>query len=186
MAISKTNHSLIGRRSRENGQFFENMIIDSARFYENKGISVIDKTPEPMRVLGANDRNKGKFIACFEKKAQPDFKGILQDSTMILFDAKHTDKDRIIRTVVTDEQEKCFERYMNLGAMCFLVVSIGFENYFRVPWVVFRDMKKIYGHAYMNKRELEPYKISFSGGVLRFLDGIELKEGDVKNENTEI
>lgn len=186
MGTFKESRSLIGKQSRENGLFFENMIIDSARFYENRGISVIDKTPEPMRVLGVSDRSKGRFIACFEKKAQPDFKGILQDSTMILFDAKHTDKDRIIRAAVTDEQEKCFERYMKMGAMCFLVVSIGFEEYYRIPWIVFRDMKKIYGHAYMGKSELVPYRIKYSGGVLKFLDGIELKEREEQNENTEV
>ena len=64
------------------------------------------------------------------------------DSTMVLFDAKHTDKEKIMRSVVTEEQEECFERYMKLGAMCFLVVSIGLDKFYRVPWVVFRDMKK--------------------------------------------
>lgn len=183
MAISKEKESLIRSAAREKGQFFETMIMDSARFYEDKGISVLDKTPEPMRVIKPIDRNIGQFLACFEKKAQPDFKGILMDSTMILFDAKHTDSDRIRRSVVTLEQEKCFERYMKMGAMCFLVVSIGFEEYYRVPWIVFRDMKKIYGHAYMKAEELRPYHIKFSRGILRFLDGIELKERVEKNEN---
>ena len=113
MDTYNAKRSMAGRSARANGQLFENMIIDSARFYESRAISVIDKTPEPVRIIGVSNRNKGQFIACFEKKAQPDFKGILQDSTMILFDAKHTDKDRIRREVVTDEQEKCFERYMS-------------------------------------------------------------------------
>lgn len=178
MGTFKGGRSLIGKQSREKGLFFENMILDSARFYESRGISVIDKTPEPMRVLGVSDRSQGRFIACFEKQAQPDFKGILKDSTMVLFDAKHTDTDRIQRAVVTEEQEVCFERYMSMGAMCFLLVSIGFESYYRIPWVVFRDMKKIYGHAYMNKDELATYHIKYSGGILRFLDGIELKESE--------
>lgn len=108
------------------------------------------------KVLKALDRNRGQFICCFTKQAQPDFKGILMDSTMILFDAKHTDKDKISRDVVTAEQQACFERYMKLGAMCFLVVSLEFKEFYRVPWVVFRDMKKIYGHKYMNREELEP------------------------------
>ncbi len=54
------------------------------------------------------------------------------DSTMVLFDAKHTDKDQISRNVVTEEQEKCFERYMNMGAMCFLVVSLEFKEFYRI------------------------------------------------------
>lgn len=168
--------SLQGRKSRENGEFFERMIVTAANFYEEKGISVIDKTPEPMKVLKSYNRSAGQFICCFAKQAQPDFKGILMDSTMILFDAKHTDRAKIERGVVTQEQEECFERYMKLGAMCFIVVSIGFEKFYRVPWIVFRDMKKIYGHKYMNETELEPYKLKYTEGILRFLDGIELKE----------
>lgn len=171
------SRSVKGAQSRSEGAYFETMIANAARFYENKGISVIDKTPEPIKILKAHDRNTGQFICCFSKQAQPDYKGILCDSTMILFDAKHTEKDRISRNCVTDEQEACFERYMALGAMCFLVVSLGFENYYRVPWVVFRDMKKIYGHKYMNAAELEPYRVKYINGVLRFLDGVELKEG---------
>lgn len=155
-----------GTQNRARGQVFEQMIEAAANFYEQKGISVIQKTPEPMKVLGPYNRKRGQFICCFAKKAQPDFKGILIDSTMILFDAKHTDKDRIRRDVVTKEQEKCFEKYMKMGAMCWIVVSLRFEKYYRVPWIVFRDMKNIYGHKYMNEKELETYEIGYSRGIL--------------------
>lgn len=170
------SRSMQGTRSRASGEYFERMINAASVFYEDRGIAVIDKTPEPMKVLAVHSRNHGQFICCFKKQAQPDYKGILKDSTMILFDAKHTDQEKISRDVVTDEQEKCFERYMQHGAMCFLVVSLGFENFYRVPWVVFRDMKAIYGHKHMNRKELEPYRIKYTNGILRFLDGVELRE----------
>ena len=89
--------ALIGSRSRASGEYFEGMISAACQFYEEKGISVIEKTPEPMRVLKPYDRKRGQFICCFAKQAQPDFKGILMDATMVLFDAKHTDKERIMR-----------------------------------------------------------------------------------------
>ena len=161
--------ALKGRQSRASGEIFEQMIVAASRFYEEKPL----------------DRNRGQFICCFTKQAQPDFKGALMDSTMILFDAKHTDKDRIGRDVVTAEQEACFERYMQMDAMCFLVVSLGFEEFYRVPWVVFRDMKKIYGHKYMNREELEPYRIKYMNGVVKYLDGIALRERN-ENESTEV
>ena len=156
------NKSLSGSRSRASGEYFEGMISAACRFYEEKGISVIEKTPEPMKVLKPYDRKRGQFICCFAKQAQPDFKGVLMDATMVLFDAKHTDKEKI----------------MKLGAMCFLVVSIGLDKFYRVPWVVFRDMKKLYGHKHMDEKDLEPYKIKYSNGVLRFLDGVELRGGE--------
>ena len=149
MGTSNYNRVMAGRRSRAVGDYFEQMIIAASAFYEEKGISVIEKTPEPMKVLGVHNRKLGQFICCFSKRAQPDFKGALADSTMILFDAKHTDKDRIQRDVITEEQEKCFERYRKMGAVCFVVVSIGFENYYRVPWEVFRDMKGFYKRFYL-------------------------------------
>ena len=99
--------SIRGLQSRSNGEHFEGMIIAASRFYEERGIAAVDKTPEAFKVLKAMDRNRGQFICCFTKQAQPDFKGILMDSTMILFDAKHTDKDKISRDVVTAEQQAC-------------------------------------------------------------------------------
>lgn len=177
MDTSDYLNSVRGVQNRARGQVFEQMIEAAANFYERKGVSVIHKTPEPMKVLGAYNRKQGQFICCFAKKAQPDFKGILMDSTMILFDAKHTDKDRIRRDVVTREQEECFEKHMKMGAMCWIVVSLRFEKYYRVPWIVFRDMKKIFGHKYMNEKELETYEIRYSRGILKFLDGIRLKGG---------
>ncbi len=180
------NRSMAGRRARAGGEAFEDMVIQASRYYESKGISVIDKTPEAFKVLKPYDRSRGQFVCCFTKQAQPDFKGILMDSTMVLFDAKHTDKGRIRRDVVTQEQEYCFERYGNMGALCFLVVSLGFESYYRVPWVVFRDMKAIYGRKYMDASDLEPYRVMFSGGILRFLDGIMIKKGYGHDDTAEI
>lgn len=177
--------SIRGLQSRTNGEYFEKMIMAASRFYEDRGIAVVDKTPEAFKVLKAENRNRGHFLCCFTKQAQPDFKGTLMDSTMILFDAKHTDRDQIKRDVVTEEQEKCFERYMKMGAMCFVVISLGFEEFYRVPWVVFRDMQKIYGHKYMNKEELAPYKLKYSNGVVKYLDGVVLRER-IENESTEI
>lgn len=171
------SRAIRGAQSRADGEYFERMILTASRFYEEQGISVIDKTPEAMKVLRPYDRGRGQFVCCFAKQAQPDFKGVLMDSNMVLFDAKHTDKNQIRRDVVTSEQESCFERYMKLGAMCFIVVSLGFEKYYRVPWVVFRDMKEIYGHKFMNEKELDPYRIQYVNGILRFLDGVELREG---------
>lgn len=168
--------SLAGSRSHAAGALFEQMIEAAIRIYERNGNCAIDKTPEPMKPLRPYREHPGQFIAVFTKQAQPDFKGILEDATMILFDAKHTDAGRIRRQVVSEEQEECFERYSAMGAMCFIVVSLGFERFFRVPWVVFKDMQQIYGHKYMNAKELEPYRVPALRGIPLFLNGIELKE----------
>lgn len=94
------NRSIIGLKSRSNGEYFERMIMAASRFYEDRGIAVIDKTPEAFKVIKPYNRDRGQFICCFTQQAQPDFKGALMDSTMVLFDAKHTDKGQISRNVV--------------------------------------------------------------------------------------
>jgi len=176
-------NSMRGRRSRAEGEWFERVIEIAGSFYEDRGIAVLDKTPEPMRVI--RPMGNGQFLARFEKMAQPDFKGTLCDGTTILFDAKHTETDRLRRNVVTSEQERCFERYSSMGARCFVVAGIRFLDFFRVPWDVFRDMKKIYGHQYMTLEELEEYRVLYRGGILRFLDGIEItdREEEMKDGN---
>lgn len=176
MGTFDDKRAIAGRRSRESGEFFEGMMIAASGFYEDCGLAAVDKTPEPMHIIQAHDRARGRFIACFSKKAQPDFKGVLADGTMILFDAKHTDKPKISRDVITVEQERCFERYRKLGAICFVVVSLGFEKFYRVPWQIFRDMKERFGRKYMDETDLEPYQIKYNNGIVKYLEGIELKE----------
>lgn len=45
------NRSIRGLKSRSNGEYFERMIIAASRFYEDRGIAVIDKTPEAFKVI---------------------------------------------------------------------------------------------------------------------------------------
>ena len=52
---------------------------------------------------------------------QPDYKGTLRNGFSIVFEAKHTDTDRIKRAVITDEQEKRLDKHLALGAECFVL-----------------------------------------------------------------
>lgn len=181
---SRDKAAITGRINRQNGELFEKLVQESCRRYEMLGICAIDKTPEPMRPLKPYPQHNGWFVAAFTKQAQPDFKGILVDSTMVLFDAKHTETGRVRRQIVSQEQEECFERYSKHGARCFILVSLGFSDFYRIPWEVFRDMKKIYGRKYMGKKDLKPYRVQCDAFLLHFLDGIELKGGE-ESEDTE-
>ena len=61
-----------GAVSRAQGKHFEEYIDLSLRYYEQRGEAVVEKTPEPMRPT--KDLGNGKFIAYYEKAAQPDYK----------------------------------------------------------------------------------------------------------------
>ena len=86
-----------------------------------------------------------------------------------MFEAKHTDGDRLQHSVVLAEQAQKLNNHMRLGAECFIIISFGFEKFFKVPWKVFRDMKNIYGRKYIKPEDIREYEIKYTGGVLQFL-----------------
>lgn len=159
---------LTGQRSRAAGEQFEAIIEASCLHYRLKRQAEIEKTPEPTRQLGKMDRY-GRFTACYEKKAQPDYKGTVTGGSSVVFEAKHTDADRLQQSAVTQEQEKRLDWHMELGAECFVLVSFGFREFFKVPWEVFRSMKEHYGRKYIKPEDVQEYRIKYMGGILHFL-----------------
>ena len=57
-------------------------------------------------------------------------------------------------------------------------LRVELQDFYRVPWGVWRDMRKLYGHKHMNKAELEPFRVQYIAGVLKLLEGIELEYGE--------
>lgn len=156
-----------GRRSKAAGEYWESMIEAACRHYRLEGKAEITKTPEPMRPI--KPLGQGKFIAHYEKMAQPDYKGTLAGGRAIVFEAKHTDTGKMQRSVISSEQEKQLNRHEKMGAECFVMVSFGFERYFKIPWAHFRDMKDNYGRKYITPEDVPEYEIRYIGGILHFL-----------------
>ena len=176
--MADPRRQIAGARSRASGEVFERWISGACEFYQSEGVAVIEKTPEPMKPLGRPDRS-GRFQACFTKQAQPDFKGALCDGSCIIFDAKHTEKDRIQQNAITEKQWETFDKYEAMKAKCYVVVSIGLKDFYRVPWETWKRMKEVYGHKYMEAgKELEPYRIPERNCTILFLEGVELKDED--------
>ena len=157
-----------GKRSKAVGAQFERMIETSCEYYKAMGIAAIKKTPEPMKPI--QDLGEGRFKAVYEKKAQPDFKGTLKGGRAILFDAKHTDSDRIKRDVVSEEQEKEFNINAIMGAECFVLVSFGFREFYKIPWDIFRNMKELFGRKYIKPEEIAEYRVGYACSIVQFLD----------------
>ncbi|WP_313525427.1 Holliday junction resolvase RecU [Anaerotignum sp.] len=151
------------------GHLFESAIVAACNTYRDTGRGEINKTPEPFRVL--NKSINGIFTGRFTAHAQPDFQGTLTDGRSIVFEAKTTSCNRMKRDVLTTEQQNALERHTNLGAVA--AVCIGLEdNFFFIPWTVWRDMKEHYGRKYITARDVEKYRVKFNGTVL-FLDRVE-------------
>ena len=182
-ALANIQRSQRGLRSRQAGEIFEELIAASLVWYENKGAACMEKTPEPMKPLGKPNK-RGQFLACFTKAAQPDFKGTLSGGRSVVFEAKHTDTDRIEYSRLTKEQAERLEIHHNLGALAFVLVSFGLQDFYRIPWEVWANMQAIYGHKHMKQAECAPYRVLYIAGVLKMLEGVELNYKPREGANT--
>ena len=169
MTAEEYRASIQGKRNRAQGLQFEAIVDDVCDHYRLMGLAHIEKTPEPMKVIGVINRKMGHFKAVFEKAAQPDYKGTMQGGRPVVFDAKSTETDRIQQKAVTPEQWEALDLHEEMGAWCFILVSLDWK-YYRVPWAKWKTMKEDCGHKYMNAVDLTPYTLGAWPGALRFLE----------------
>ncbi len=150
------------------GHFFEGYIKAACTTYQTQARAKVDKTPEPFRVTIKHQN--GTFTGRFTALAQPDFQGTLRGGRSIVFEAKYTTTDRLKRSILTDEQMNALEHHHGLGAVAGVCAGIK-DNFFFIPWEVWRDMKRIFGRQYITAADAEPYRVRFNGTVM-FLDYI--------------
>ena len=120
-------------------------------------------------VADLNPSGCWSFEAVFTKQAQPDFQGTLCGGSSVVFEAKATDKDRIMQSAVTEEQARALESHANMGALAFVLVCLRGRAVYSVMWEDWQNMKELFGHKYMTAVELEPYRVQLRQGVIRFL-----------------
>lgn len=147
----------IGRESRKKGDQFESKLDRTFDYYDEQGYASITKTPEPMKPL--RSLGKGQFVACFTKKAQPDYKGTQKGGRAVLIEAKYTDSDRMEQSRVKPDQSEYLDKHMVLGARCFVVIGFSSGNVYKIPWEVWRDMKYIYGRKYVTEADVQNYLV---------------------------
>ena len=168
-ALANLERQRRGLRSKRAGEYFETLIVASLNWYRREGLACIEKTPEPMKPLRKPNR-QGQFLACYTRSGQPDFKGTLRGGKAVVFEAKHTDTDRISSNRLTREQQRSLSEHYALGALTFVLVSFELQAFYRVPWTLWRDMKTLYGRKYLTRADLEKYRLKQSGGVILLLD----------------
>lgn len=150
----------IGRRNKAEGKRFEQRLDSSFAYFRHTGAAIIEKTPEPMRPT--KSLGNGKFIAFFEKKAQPDYKGVMKGGREIIYEAKFTSKDRIEQDRVLPEQGEYMDQHQSLGARCFVVAGFSSGEVYCVPWQIWRDMKNHYGRKYATENDLKEFRVAQS------------------------
>ena len=160
-----------GAKAQAEGRLFEERLNRSFKYYAESGLAIIEKTPEPMRPI--KSLGNGKFVAYYEGKAQPDYKGVLAGGRTILLEAKYTTTDRIQHSRVQRGQAEYLERHERLGAACYVVCGFSSGYAYRVPWLIWADMKRRFGRLYVTEADLAVCQIPISrSGILQLLDNI--------------
>ena len=162
---------LTGAQARAAGEFFEKQIEGSMNWHFDRGLLKADKTPEPMKPIRPMGRS-GQFLAHYEKKAQVDFCGTMAGGRSVRFEAKQTNTDRFDRNRLTGDQMDDLRDHQSLGALCFVLLCFGFDHFYRVPWKVWENMKAIYGRQYVTEKDVQQFRIPYTGGVIKILHGI--------------
>lgn len=165
--MTQNQNRLRGAQNRARGKRFEERIELALRGYELRGEAVVEKTPEPMRVL--QRLGGGRFAACFEKTAQPDYKGVLRGGRAVVFEAKFTTAGRLSQGRVTAEQAERLDAYAAAGAWCFIAAGFGSGAVYRIPWAVWRVMPERFGRRYVTQRELAPFRVPLDAAGLPLL-----------------
>lgn len=159
-----------GKVSKAKGKHFEERIDSAFSYYDEKGYASIEKTPEPMRVIKRLEYG-GQFIAVFEKKAQPDYKGTIKGGRAVMFEAKYTDSEKMESSRVKKEQTEYLDKQQILGARCYVIIGFKSGEAYRIPWDVWKNMKEIYGRKYLKETDVQQYKIKSAwNGVLMILE----------------
>lgn len=164
-----------GMRNNAQGHIFEDAIKKACQIYQRDGRAIIDKTPEPFRVMKKNPN--GVFTGRFTALAQPDFQGTLCGGHSIIFETKYTTADRIKRSALTQEQMDILESHYQMGAIALVVFGIQ-DKFYAMPWSIWKNMKLLFNHQYAEPTQIEYFRVKFNGAVL-FMDrvnGISLDE----------
>ena len=164
------NRQLQGRINHEVGKNFEEQIDSICDVYKLNKLAIIEKTPEPMKVL--RHIENGLFETVFTKSAQPDFKGTLKGGQTIVFDAKFTESEKITYQALSDFQRETLTNYSEFGAMAFVLVGFSDGSMYKIDIETWNDMKIIFGRKHIKHEELEKMSIKAKrakNGIIDFL-----------------
>lgn len=173
----KVSNELMGRQNKKVGQYFEMLISYSCDEYEKEGVAKIEKQNEPLEAIKPYvDRygraRNGLFVACFKEKSGVDYKGTLKGGRSVVFEAKHTDSDVMKRDRLKEHQLEYLRRHEELGAICFVILSFGLQNYYKIPFSDWDNMKAVFGKVSVREKDIEKYKLKTISKRILFLEGI--------------
>lgn len=173
--MTKKKDAVRSHKSKQNnaqGSAFEKMILAGCVAYKMRGRALIEKTPEPFKLI--KKEAGGRAVVQFQKheKAQCDFKGVLNDRRAIIFESKATTEKRMNQNRLSDAQFDQLTEYEKMGAVAGVCVLINKTAAF-IPFSVWGNMKAIYGRKYITEEEAEVFQIE-TPGMIQFLNYVDV------------
>lgn len=150
-------HQRQGLLNRAMGKQFEGRLDAAFEYYRLRGFAVVEKTPEPMKPI--KSMGQGRFLACYEHKAQPDYKGVIKGGRAVMFEAKFTSTDRMTQDRVKKEQADYIEEHQTLGARCYVLAGFPHGGVYRLPWDDWKNMKQLFGRKYVTEADIQKYRV---------------------------
>lgn len=162
------------RMNNQQGDAFEKMISAGCATYKKRGRALIEKTPEPCKII--KKEAGGRAIVQFQKheKAQCDFKGVLNDGRAVIFESKATTEKRMNQDRLSFTQFKQLAEYEKMGAVAGVCVLINKTAAF-IPFVIWSNMKAIYGRKYITEEEAEVFQVE-TPAAIHFLNYVNANE----------
>lgn len=150
-------NNLQNKQNNAQGKILERLIEAACAKYAMMEEAFIEKTPEdfhPQRI----DAKIGKATGYYKAKAQPDFKGTLKGGRAICFEAKMTTKDKINKSVITENQARCLSNHAMLGAYCGVCVLVNKTAAF-IPWEIWQTMESHFGKKHLTESDLKNFEV---------------------------
>ena len=161
---AKLRQSARASHRRDLGAEFERQISAACDLYRETGEADIEKTPEPMRPI--RSLGDGKFIAFFEKPAQPDYTGVMRGGISVMFEAKATETDKMHQDRVTETQTRKLQTNAALGGWSFVLCQYASGRVYRIPWQQWAAMKETWGRKYITEEDAAEYAVPLSSSGL--------------------
>lgn len=160
-----------GKRAKNNGKMFEQLIESACKVYRNQGRANINKTPEPLKPIGV--LRGGQFRAVYDKRGQPDFLGTLAGGKSIMIEAKHTSSTNLRFDSVLRHQARQLALTDILGGIAGILVSFSMERFYYIPYKVWETLENNLGKKSFNEKDVASYAVNTKNGFIDFLQGVE-------------
>lgn len=126
------------------GSGLEDLINYTIEVYREKGLSLIQKIPTPIKPINIDKETRHITLAYFDKKSTVDYIGAVQ-GIPVCFDAKESATDTFPIANVHEHQIKFMEDFEAQGGIAFILILYTARD--EAYYLPFADIKRFYDRS---------------------------------------